>query len=136
MATEAPPKAESRRQPDVCFARADRGVIGDVLVVAPSLVPVTVGDDGIVTANGFVHSTGELWSTSDGTSWVRVLQTRDEISAIAGQVTEDGLAVGVWMRLLRSGKPESVETTMAYVPPQDLDQAVSSSTMRYWPTES
>ncbi|MCP4306289.1 MAG: hypothetical protein GY926_10770 [bacterium] len=108
----------------VSLAWRQSAVIGDVYVVAPSTVPITERDDGIVTANGGVISTGELWATNDGVSWARVLKTSDEIVAITGSVTTDRQAIGIWMRKPRPiGEETVVETTAMPVPPQDLDQA-------------
>ncbi len=107
----------------VSLAWRQSAVIGDVYVVAPSTVPITERDDGIVTANGGVFSTGELWATDDGMSWTRVFKTRDEIVAITGSITGSGQPLGIWIRQPRPIEEQTVvETTALPVPSMDLDQ--------------
>ncbi|MCP3977136.1 MAG: hypothetical protein GY720_21820, partial [bacterium] len=50
-------------------------VIGGWVVVAPVLVTVVEGPDGIGQASGASISTGEIWATRDGTAWTRALRT-------------------------------------------------------------
>lgn len=103
--------------------RFSQSVIGEWVVVAPSLVPVIEGPDGIGQAAGASISTGEIWATRDGSAWIRTLRTDGEILTIGGGKAGDAL-VGFWIRLPSSnGDQPVVTTTGIVVEPQELDPA-------------
>ena len=98
-------------------------VVADRLVVAPTVVPVSEAEDGLVTASGAHTSTGDLWATEDGVSWNRVLHTDMEIESLAGRATDDRATIGVWVGRPRTETQQTVLTTAPTVQPQELDPA-------------
>ncbi|MCP3976974.1 MAG: hypothetical protein GY720_21005 [bacterium] len=101
----------------------EQSVIGEWVVVAPSLVTVVEGPDGIGQASGASISTGEIWATRDGTAWTRALRTDGEIQSVSGGRAGDAL-VGFWIRHpSANGEQPVVATTGIVVEPQELDPA-------------
>lgn len=96
-------------------------VIADLLVIAPTLIPVSEAPDGIVVASGAHTSAGELWATADGESWTRVLDTGTEIASLAGRSIDQQATVGIWVAIPETNNPQPVVTTAPAVSPQELD---------------
>jgi len=101
----------------------DAIVTADQLAVAPGVVPLSVRDDGILTASGTVASTREIWVTNDGASWTKVLNTDVEIVALASRTRDDGTEVGVWIGRPQFEEEQPVVTTTALsVEARELEQ--------------
>lgn len=99
--------------------------IGDVVAVSFDKVPVAEGDDGLRRAGGYSDAPGEIWVSDDARSWTKALEIGSRLMGLAGTITGDGRAVGLWMGFPQSTQNEEpvVATTGIVPPPQEIDPA-------------